>query len=180
MRVNKYNSGIRGEKKDTNKLRLKCTFQIFFFPFPVSEWVSEGTGKGISFNIASSKDIPFKTSFKQLLTVLIYVWVIGSQGREMKSTVMTSCLGTETAWHRSQQSHMWNCSCLWHLRLLDMGYSVITLSVWYWTSLYVAFSQNTLLFVEICPLSLRSHTAFSDKEDGCFFDNYNKNKYMAG
>lgn len=84
---------------------------------------------------------------------MIYVWVIGSQGREMKSTVMTSRLGTETAWHRSRLSHMWNCTCLWHLRLLDMGYSVITLGVWYWSSHHIAFSPNTFLFVEICLLS---------------------------
>lgn len=76
--------------------------------------------------------------------------MIGSQGREMKSTVMTSRLGTETAWRRSRLSHMWNCSCLWHLRLLDTGCA--DNSVY---DIELAFFQNTLLFVEIYQPSNR-------------------------
>lgn len=59
-------------------------------------------------------------------------------------------------------SHVPSCSCRWHLRLLDTGYSAITLGVWYWTGIYIAFSQNASLFLEICLLSLhltaRAHT----------------------
>lgn len=92
--------------------------------------------------------------------------MIGSQGREMKSTVMTSRLGTETAWHRSGLSHMWNCSCLWHLRLLDTGYSVITLcmilnsSLLCFLSKHIAFRWNISVFTAFTQ-------AFWDKEDGC-------------
>lgn len=66
-------------------------------------------------------------------------------------------------------SHVPSCSCRWHLRLLDTGYSAITLGVWYWTGIYIAFSQTASLFLEICLLSLlltaRAHTR-RDKERG--------------
>lgn len=83
----------------------------------------------------------------------MFEW-LEAMGREMKSTVMTSRLGTETAWHRSRLSHMWNGSCLWHLRLLDTGYSVITVCMILNSSSHCL--QNTLLFVEIYLLSLHA------------------------
>lgn len=75
--------------------------------------------------------------------------MIGGQGREMKSTVLTSRPGTETAWHRSRLSASRR---LWHLRWLDTGRG-----------------DNSAYDIELAFLQRSGAAAFEKYQLPCFF-----------